>query len=100
MPTLEGITLRDTLRLFGTVLLPATALWLLATLVYRRYFHPLSKIPGPFLGSVSELYYFYWQYVRNGSLYLQLGRLTEKYGKYFATPVTPLMSPQHPPILP
>lgn len=29
-------------------------------IIRRRYFHPLSKFPGPFLASVTSLYQTYW----------------------------------------
>ncbi|KAJ9149242.1 Trichodiene oxygenase [Pleurostoma richardsiae] len=80
MSEFESVKPRDALHLIGVALPPAIFLWILGTAVYRRYFHPLSKVPGPFLGSLSELYYFYWQYIKNGSLYLQFERLTKEYG--------------------
>lgn len=27
--------------------------------IYNRYFHPLSKFPGPFLGSITQFYLVY-----------------------------------------
>lgn len=44
--------------------------------VYRRYFHPLAKIPGPFLASTTKLYQTYFA----GQYYKQIGRLHEIYG--------------------
>ena len=44
--------------------------------IYRRFFHPLAKIPGPFLPAVTKLYQSYY----NGRYYLQIERLHQKYG--------------------
>lgn len=81
MPTMLQYLSSDSGLRLGPYLLLVLGVWAFGTAVYRRYFHPLSKVPGPFLGSISELYYFYWQFVRNGSLYLQYERLGKEYGK-------------------
>ena len=40
-----------------TLFLPFAALFI--TGIYNRYFHALSKYPGPFWGSVTDFYKFY-----------------------------------------
>ncbi|KAK3988702.1 cytochrome P450 [Cladorrhinum sp. PSN332] len=32
-----------------------TTLWLLSLIIYRRFFHPLAKFPGPFFDSISQI---------------------------------------------
>jgi len=44
--------------------------------VYRRFFHPLAKVPGPFLPAVTKLY----QSAYNGRYYLQIEKMHAKYG--------------------
>ncbi len=44
--------------------------------VYRRFFHPLARIPGPLLPAVTKLY----QSAYNGRYYTQVERLHKKYG--------------------
>lgn len=46
------------------------------TVVYNRFFHPLAKVPGPFLASVTFLYQSYY----NGRYYRQIEKLHERYG--------------------
>jgi cytochrome P450 len=46
------------------------------TWIYRRYFHPLAKIPGPFLPAVTKIY----QSVFNCRYYLEIERLHQIYG--------------------
>ncbi|KAF2454062.1 cytochrome P450 [Lineolata rhizophorae] len=44
--------------------------------VYRRFFHPLAKIPGPFLASVTTLY----QAAYNAQYYKKIEQLHQIYG--------------------
>ena len=59
----------------------ALILWVVCRIVYLRYFHPLAHIPGPFLASITELYRFYYDYIKNGSYYLQFEGFQSKYGE-------------------
>ncbi|KAL4890504.1 cytochrome P450 [Aspergillus ambiguus] len=47
--------------------------------IYRVYFHPLAKVPGPLL---ARAFYFYsfWYNLHGGRLYLQIQKLHEQYG--------------------
>ncbi|KAK6810713.1 hypothetical protein RU639_013508 [Aspergillus parasiticus] len=47
-------------------------------IIRRRYFHPLSRFPGPFLGSVTSLYQTYWHVHPNKTLHD--AELHKKYG--------------------
>jgi hypothetical protein len=56
-----------------------TGLLILATrLAFIRYFHPLSKIPGPFLASFSKLWIIYHAF--GGKQHLVQIKCHEKYG--------------------
>lgn len=55
--------------------------WLSGTVIYRRFFHPLAKIPGPFLPAVTRLYAFYYNVIKGGVFYLEIERLHEVYGQ-------------------
>lgn len=46
--------------------------------IYRLYFHPLAKYPGPLLGRLTSLYGGYHAYV--GDLHLDMWRLHQKHG--------------------
>lgn len=52
-------------------------LWLLGYIVYQQCFHPISKYPGPFLASLTDL----WQTQQFLTLQ-QPYRLTELHEKY------------------
>jgi len=58
------------------LLAAAFATYLGWTCIYRRFFHPLAKIPGPFLPAVTLLYQSFY----NGRYYLEIARMHEKYG--------------------
>ncbi len=90
MPT--SITLmfldRNQRQAMASVAIPSWALVAAAALVaistvvvvYRRYFHPLAKVPGPFLWAVSPLPILYHQGLREGNLVNELFRLHAIYG--------------------
>lgn len=54
--------------------------YLCALALYRRYFHPLSGIPGPFLFSATRLCLWYHNVVREGQVYLEIEKLHRIYG--------------------
>src|SRR5438034_2535286 len=61
-------------------LLAITAVTLIIRIVlYRRYFHPLAKIPGPFLPAVTYLYQSYYN-MDGGRFYTQIEKLHKEYG--------------------
>jgi cytochrome P450 len=54
----------------------AIVVQVVTTCIYRRFFHPLANIPGPFLPAVTKLYQTY----HNRRYYLEIERLHNKYG--------------------
>lgn len=53
--------------------------WIVTRSVYRAYFHPLARVPGPRLGAVTSLWYAY--HVRNGHMGTLGKTLHKKYGR-------------------
>ena len=49
--------------------------------VYRLYFHPLAKFPGPKLAAATGWYEFYYEIIQPGSFLWEIKRLHEVYGK-------------------
>lgn len=51
--------------------------------LYRLYFHPLSKFPGPKLAASTHLYEFYFDVVSNGMFLWEIQKMHEKYGEVY-----------------
>ncbi|KAK1723386.1 cytochrome P450 monooxygenase [Colletotrichum acutatum] len=48
--------------------------------IYNFYFHPLSKIPGPWLAAMTPLCDFWYDAVKNGNYLWEIQKMHEKYG--------------------
>ncbi|KAK5146036.1 hypothetical protein LTR04_001131, partial [Oleoguttula sp. CCFEE 6159] len=55
--------------------------YVVVVVVYRRFFHPLAKMPGPFLPAVTMLYRSYY----NRQYYKRIEQMHEKYGPVIRT---------------
>lgn len=56
------------------------ALYLLTGAVYRLYFHPLARFPGPKLAALTKWYEFYHDIVHKGCFIWKLEELHDRYG--------------------
>ncbi|KAK4141030.1 cytochrome P450-like protein [Dichotomopilus funicola] len=68
------------LQLWLGILAASGILYTTCVVVYRLFFHPLAKYPGPFLAKLTDAYmlYFAWR----GDRHLEFWRMHEKYGKF------------------
>lgn len=55
-----------------------TILKVIADVVYKLYFHPLAKYPGPFLAKITNLYSAYHSW--KGDIPIDQWRCHQKYG--------------------
>lgn len=56
-------------------------LYRIGLVIYRLYFHPLAKFPGPKLNAASGIPFYYSDKLK-GDFYLKVQGLHEKYGKF------------------
>ena len=60
METLPEVrSLRERLLIAGVIFAAGTVLYTLALFIYRLYFHPLAKFPGPWMNAVSDVSEFH-----------------------------------------
>ncbi|KAH8807528.1 cytochrome P450 [Xylogone sp. PMI_703] len=55
-------------------------LWVGGVCIYRLYFSPLAKFPGPKLAALTSWYEFYYDVVKGGQFTFHLQSLHKKYG--------------------
>ncbi len=58
----------------------AVALYFVSLAIYRLYFSPISRFPGPKLAALSNWYEFYYDVVKQGSFTWHIKELHKKYG--------------------
>ncbi|KAL7268966.1 hypothetical protein RUND412_008386 [Rhizina undulata] len=73
---LEAAGAVELVKLFGL----GVGVWLLGVIMYRLYFHPLSKYPGPFLAKITSLPALY--HAIRGDRHLVAYEAHKKYGRY------------------
>ena len=56
-------------------------LYTISLTVYRLYFHPLAKFPGPRLAAASSWYEFYFDVVQQGMFVWEIKRMHDEYGE-------------------
>ena len=54
--------------------------------LYRLYFSPLQKFPGPRLAALTYLYEFYYDIYKNGQFHFHLRDLHDRYGRIWNVP--------------
>ena len=56
--------------------------YFIAVVVYRLYFSPLAKFPGPKLAALTYGVEFYHDVVRRGQYTFEILKMHEKYGRH------------------
>ncbi|KAI1661842.1 cytochrome P450 [Daldinia decipiens] len=64
---------------FVTVTAALASIYVVGLVIYRLFFHPLAKYPGPVIAKITDAYQLYHAW--KGDRHLEFWRLHEKYGK-------------------
>ena len=59
----------------------ASLLYIIGTVIYRLYFSPLAKFPGPKLAAATYLYEGYYDVVKRGKYTFKIRDLHAQYGQ-------------------
>jgi hypothetical protein len=63
------------------VLAASVFCYVAALVVYRLYFHPLAKFPGPRIAAVTSWYEGYYEIVKTGQYSTKISKLHDEYGR-------------------
>jgi hypothetical protein len=56
--------------------------------IWRLYFSPIAKFPGPKVAALTMLYEIYYEIVKGGQYTFKIGELHKEYGWLFNRPWT------------
>lgn len=87
---LDTISVTKKVVAFGYehLLFPSLILLVLSwttVVVYRLYFHPLAKFPGPKIAAATQLYEEYYDALKGGQYMFKIAELHRKYGESIAS---------------
>lgn len=69
-----------TLVEFVEITIATTLAYNIGLTIYRLYFHPLAKFPGPKLTAISQWYEIYYDLVKEGQFMFEIERMHKQYG--------------------
>ena len=65
-----------------SMLAVALLCYVVTGVIYRLYFHPLAKFPGPRLAAATLWYEFWFDCILFGQYTFEIGRMHKKHGQY------------------
>ncbi|KAI4861351.1 cytochrome P450 [Hypoxylon rubiginosum] len=72
-------TIPVNLAFLASSIAASALIYVVGLVVYRLFFHPLAKYPGPFIAKITDAYQLYHAW--KGDRHLEFWRLHERYGK-------------------
>lgn len=70
--------------MLAPILAAVTAVYVLGGAIYRLYFSPIARFPGPKLAALTYWYEFYYDVVKDGQYIFQIEKLHKRYGRWSA----------------
>ncbi|KAE8356302.1 cytochrome P450 [Aspergillus coremiiformis] len=65
---------------YVTTVLASLALYVVTGTIYRLYYHPLARFPGPKLAAATHWYEFFHDVIKQGQFIWRIREMHEKYG--------------------
>lgn len=79
---MQEIGYPELFQAFCLVILILLVLHCTTMVIYRMYFHPLAKFPGPRIAAVTHLYEVAWDYFGKGAYLYEIERMHQEYGEF------------------
>lgn len=68
-----------TISVLGTIIVTLTT-YAIYGIIWRLWFSPLARFPGPKLAAITILYELYYELIKGGQYTFKIGELHERYG--------------------
>lgn len=68
---------------YGIAALSIIIFYAVGIVLYRLFFSPIAKFPGPKLAAATSWYEIYYDVVKKGKYLFEIEKMHEKYGMYY-----------------
>lgn len=65
----------------GTIVAISVTLYMIGGIIYRLYFSPIAKFPGPKLAGLTGWYEFYYDAILQGKYIFEIEKMHQLYGQ-------------------
>ena len=83
---MEAYLPKDAVLRAGITVLGMSVVYVLSLVIYRLFFSPIAKFPGPKLAAVTSWYELYYDVVHKGKYLFEIEKMHDKYGVYYSFP--------------
>ena len=83
---MEAYLPKDAVLRAGITVLGMSVVYVLSLVIYRLFFSPIAKFPGPKLAAITSWYELYYDVVHKGKYLFEIEKMHDKYGVYYSFP--------------